>query len=123
MVSAPISEVPINSPRYNMPRGFRWGMPANFTPEGYVTPISEKLRDAAGTSKLGGYKLQTPEDGRIATENPVPGGYKLQVTEAPRATTVMSIPPPVVHIMPDDQINHTAPSEGMGVYERMDEFQ
>ena len=33
------------------------------------------------------------------------------------------MPPPVVHITPDDQIYHAAPSEGMGVYERMDEFQ
>ena len=123
VVAAPISDVPVSSPRYNMPKGFPWGMPVNFVPEGYVPPISEELRDAAGTSRLGGYKLQIHEDGRIATENPVPGGYKLQVTEAAKATTVMSIPPPVVHITPDDQINHAAPSEGMGVYERMDEFQ
>ena len=57
MVSAPISEVPINSPLYNMPKGFPWGMPVNFMPEGYVSPISEELRDAAGTSRLEGYKL------------------------------------------------------------------
>ena len=77
MVSTPISEVPINSPRYNMPKGFPWGMPVNFMPEGYVPPISEELRDAAGTSRIEGYKLQTHEDGKIGTENPVPRGYKL----------------------------------------------
>ena len=77
MVSATISEVPINSPRYNMPKGFPWGMPVNFMPEGYVPPISEELRDATGTSRLEGYKLRAHEDGRITTENPVPGGYKL----------------------------------------------
>ena len=123
VVSAPIFEAPVKLPRYDMPKGFPWGMPINYIPEGYIPPISEELRDTAGTSRLEGYKLQAPEDGRITTENPVPGGYKLQVTEAPRVTAIMSMPPPVVHATPEDQIYHVAPSEGMGVYERMDEFQ
>ena len=59
MASALISEVPIHSPRYNMPKGFSWGMPVNFMPEGYVPPTSEELRDAAGTSRLGGYKRRS----------------------------------------------------------------
>ena len=97
-------------------------MPINYMPEGYIPPTSEELRDAAGPSRLEGYKLQAPEDGRITTENPVPGGYKLQVTEAPRVTTVMSVPQLIVHVTPEDQIYRAAPSKGMGVYERMDEF-
>ena len=69
VVSAPISEVPVNSPRYNMPKGFPWGMPVNFMPEGYVPLTTEELRDVDGTSRLEGYKLQAHEDGRIPTDN------------------------------------------------------
>lgn len=38
---------------------------------------------------------------------------------------VMSVPPPVIHSTPyhEEPIIHTTPSESMGAYEKMDEFQ
>ena len=54
----------------------------------------------------------------------IPAGYQPQATEAPAITTVMSMPSPMVHTIPyqEEPIFHVAPSESVGVDERMDEF-
>lgn len=52
-------------------------------------------------------------------------GYHPQVTQAPVAIAIMSMPPPVVYATPyqEDHIYHTAPSENVGVDEKLYEFQ
>ncbi|XP_050876209.1 uncharacterized protein LOC127079898 [Lathyrus oleraceus] len=56
--------------------------------------------------------------------NYMPEGYHPHATKAPVVTTVMSVPHPVVHTTPynEEHIFHIAPSEGVGMDERMDEF-
>ncbi|XP_050919668.1 uncharacterized protein LOC127137237 [Lathyrus oleraceus] len=55
----------------------------------------------------------------------MPTGYHPQNPEAPVVTVVMFIPPFVVHTTPynEENIYHDAPSEVMGVDERLDGFQ
>ncbi|XP_050897028.1 uncharacterized protein LOC127103830 [Lathyrus oleraceus] len=52
-------------------------------------------------------------------------GYHPQVPEAPVMPVVMLIPPSVIHTTPyhKEPIFHATPSESMGSYEKMDEFQ
>lgn len=52
-------------------------------------------------------------------------GYRPPATKAPVVTVVMIVPHPVVHITSynEEHIFHTAPSEGVGMNERMDKFQ
>ena len=54
--------------------------------------------------------------------NFVPKGYQ---PEVPVAQPVMSVPPPMVHVVPyvKEPVFHPDQSETVGVYERMDEFQ
>ena len=85
IISAPISVVPTTTidARYQLPPGYPWGMPPNFTPAGFIP----------------------------TTQNPL---------------AVMTTAPPVMHTIPyaDEQIYHgTAPSESVGIYDRMDDFQ
>ena len=96
-------------------------MPLNFVPEGYIPPITEDLR---ATVIPEGYRPQDVEGQGTSVGVFIPGNYRPQDAEEPRHTAVMSVPPPVMHITPLAKQNfYAAPSEGMGVYERMDEFQ
>ena len=55
----------------------------------------------------------------------MPTGYRPQNVEAPVVTVVMFVPPPVVHTTPynEENIFHAAPSEVVGVDERLEGFQ
>src|SRR4051812_9854099 len=97
IVVSEIVSTPI--PQYTMPPDRPWGMPYNFTPEGYIPPASEVPR---------------------ATTM----GFTQQNAEIPRSA-VMASPRPIMHTFPPSggQVYHHAPSEDVGVYERLDEFQ
>ena len=120
IVSSPIVGVPVNAPQYQMPPNRPWGMPIDFIPEGYVPPITEDQRAIIPE----GYRPQDVEDQGTSAGIFFPGGYRPQVAEEPRNAAVMSIPPPVMHVNPHAEQNfHVALSEGMRMYERIDEFQ
>lgn len=55
----------------------------------------------------------------------MPTGYRPQNAEAPVVSIVMFVPSPVVHTTPynEENIYHAAPSEVVGVDERLEEFQ
>ena len=120
IISSPIVGVPVNAPQYQMPPNRPWGMPINFIPEGYVPPVTEDQRAIIPE----GYRPQDVEGQGTSVGIFFPGGYRPQDAEEPRNAAVMSIPPPVMHVNPHAEQNcHAALSEGMGVYERMDEVQ
>ncbi|XP_050889596.1 uncharacterized protein LOC127094866 [Lathyrus oleraceus] len=52
-------------------------------------------------------------------------GYHTKVLKASVMPVVMSVPPPVIHTTPyhKEPIFHATPSDNMGAYEKMDEFQ
>ena len=85
VVSMPISVAPVNAPQYQMHPNFPWGIPPNYTLE----------------------------------------GYRPQVPKAPIVPTVMSVPPPMIHTTPyhEEPVFHATPSESMGVYDKIDDFQ
>ncbi|XP_050898654.1 uncharacterized protein LOC127105502 [Lathyrus oleraceus] len=62
---------------------------------------------------------------RLKLERDTWEGYRPQNVEAPVVTVVMSVPPPVVHTTPynEENIFHVAPSEVVGVDERLEGFQ
>ena len=116
IVSSPIVGVPVNAPQYQMPPNRLWGMPLNFMPEGYIPPVTE---DPRTTVIPEGYRPQDVEGQGTTVGTFFPGGYRPQDAEEQRNAAVMSIPPTVMHINP----HQTALREGLGMYEKMDEFQ
>ena len=120
IVPSPIVGVPVNVPQYQMPPNRPLGMPINFIPEGYAPPVNEDQRAVIPE----GYRPQDVEGQGTSAGIFFPGGYRPQDAEEQRNTAVMSIPPPIMHVNPHAEQNcHAALSKGMGVYERMNEFQ
>ncbi|XP_050897789.1 uncharacterized protein LOC127104657 [Lathyrus oleraceus] len=78
--------VQVSSPQYQMPNGYPWGMPLNFTPEGCQ-----------------------------------PGAQPTTFVPTP----IMFVPALVVHTVPhiNEPIFHAEASEGLGVCERLDDFE
>ena len=118
IVSMPVCEVPTTDPRYIMPPNRPWGMPLNFTPEGYRPQVAEAT---ANEHMPEGYRPL----GIKAPRATIPEGYRPQVIEVPRVTSIMTMSQPVVHTVPQhkEKILPAVPSESAGVHERLNEFQ
>ena len=56
--------------------------------------------------------------------NFIPEGFAPTFASMPASSPAMYVPPPVVHTLPrvEDTIYHSEPSEGLDVYEKMDEM-
>lgn len=90
------------------------------------TVISEVVSTPVFVAHLNAPQYHMPSDFPWGMpSNHIPEGYRPQDTEALVVTAVMSVPHLVVHTTPynEEPIFHTAPSEGVGMDERMDEFQ
>src|SRR3954465_5669670 len=106
-------------PQYTMPPDRPWGMPYNFTPEGYIPPVSEVPKVTMDMRPPEAYKPLEIEVPRATAM-----GFVQQNAEIPRSA-VMASPRPIMHTLHrrGGQVYHHAPSEGAGVYDRVDEFQ
>src|SRR4051794_33492974 len=87
IVSTPI-------PHYTMPPDRPWGMPYNFTPEGYIPPASEAPKVTMDMRPPEGYKPQEIEVPRATAT-----GFAQQNAEIPRSA-VMASPRPIMYTFP-----------------------
>src|SRR3954462_3330220 len=78
IVSTPI-------PQYTMPPNRPWGMPYNFTPDGYIPPVSEIPRATTEMHPAEGYRPLEIEVPRATAM-----GFTQQNAEIPRSVVMVS---------------------------------
>src|SRR4051812_50101596 len=80
--------------QYTMPPDRPWGMPYNFTPEGYIPPASEAPKVTMYMRPPEGYKPLEIEVPRATAM-----GFAQQNAEIPRSA-IMASPRPIMHTFP-----------------------
>ena len=101
----PISITPVTATQYRMPRGYTWGMPENFIPKGQI--LAAQVAPFVPTT---------------STSAPLMVHALLVANNE-----IHHVAPPIMSVMPviNDEFYHPAPppSESLGFYDRMDDFQ
>ncbi|KAK2374985.1 hypothetical protein QL285_075910 [Trifolium repens] len=111
IVATPTSGAPANTLQYTMPEGYPWGMPYNFN--GGYRPIVSEVQPVI--------EIPTVQH---TTAFPQPGMTFPQAT-VPVPQPIMTVSAPLVHTIPheNEPVYHAEPTESIGAYGRMDDFQ
>ncbi|KAK2448950.1 hypothetical protein QL285_008189 [Trifolium repens] len=111
IVTTPVSVAPVNTLQYTMPEGYPWGMPYNLN--GGYWPIASEVQPV----------IEIPTV-QYTTAFPQPGMTVPQAT-IPVPQPIMTVPAPMVHTIPHENelVYQAEPTESIGAYGRMDDFQ
>ncbi|KAK2427997.1 hypothetical protein QL285_026540 [Trifolium repens] len=111
IVTTPVSVVPVNTLQYTMPEGYPWGMPYNIN--GGYRPIVFEVQPVIEIPTVQ-YTPTVPQP-----------GITIPQASIPVPQPIMTVSAPMVHTIPheNEYVYHAEPTESIGAYGRMDDFQ